>query len=88
MSPYKDRFQADLDTILSSPRMNTPSKHHSAEDAWKSCYELTDVVASMYPSTLRIPYPYAIPREVRFNELRLSVVLNCASFPALTDKIR
>lgn len=55
-----------ITTISRSPKSVTPIKGQLDGEEWKSCYELTDNIAAIYPSTVRIPYPFAIPREVRF----------------------
>ena len=57
--------RARKDSFISSPKFTTPNKQQIEGEDWKSCYELTDDIAAIYPSTVRIPYPFAIPREVR-----------------------
>jgi hypothetical protein len=51
--------------LSTPPKFATPTKAQSDNAEWKSCYDLSDTIAAIFPSTTRIPYPFAIPREVR-----------------------
>lgn len=67
LAPNAD-YEAEVDQVLEEVlgrRPKTPLKGSNSADAWQSCYELTEVMAVMYPSTMRIPYPFALPRQVR-----------------------
>ena len=67
ISTQSDAIQGYKSPIFRSPK-TTPSKPSHDSDEWKECYEVTENIAAIYPTTVGIPYPFAIPREVRIPE--------------------
>lgn len=62
ISTQSDAIQGYKSPIFRSPK-TTPSKPSHDSDEWKECYEVTENIAAIYPTTVGIPYPFAIPRE-------------------------